>query len=59
MRAGHEEAVVAHPRHPAAAVGASVHGHAFADAVALADDQAGFLAAELQVLRNLPDRGEG
>ena len=46
MRAGHDQAVVAHPRDPAAALGAGVQRRALADAAALADDQPGVLALD-------------
>ena len=59
VRRHHEEVVVAHPRHPAAALGAGVHGDMLADAVARADHELDPLAVELQVLRDVPERGEG
>ena len=59
MGADHEQAVVADPGHHAAALGAGVDGHMFADDVVAADDQARCLALVFQVLRLVADGGEG
>src|ERR1700730_8571832 len=54
----HEQAIVSHPRHHAAAGSAGVHGDMLADDVAAADHQGGILALVFQVLRLVADRGE-
>src|ERR1700691_814048 len=58
MRADHEQTPVAHLGHHAAAAGAGVHGHLFADDVVAADNQARILALVFQILRLMADGGE-
>ena len=59
MAVGQEGAAVADDGGHAAALGAGVHGHAFADQAVAADRQRGGLALVFQVLRLMADRGEG
>ena len=59
MRAGEEQAVAAHARDMAAALGAAVHGDVLADRGVRPDDQPAFLAAVLHVLRLAADHREG
>ena len=56
---GHQQAVVADPGHHAAALGAGIDGDVLADDAALADHEPARLAAILEVLRLVADRGEG
>src|SRR5262245_16138141 len=56
---GHEQVVVADRGQRAAARGAAVHRHAFADDVTPSDHQTSLFASEFQVLRRLAHRGEG
>ncbi len=56
MAARHEEPLVADHGLLAAGDGAEVEGGALADDVVGADDEAGILALELQVLRRLAER---
>ena len=56
---GKEGAVVTDRRRHPAALGAGVHGHAFADQALFSDRQRGRLALELQILRLMADGGEG
>ena len=58
VHVGHEHIAVADFGDPAAAAGAAVNGHELAENVLLADDEARFFAAKLQVLRNEADRRE-
>ena len=57
VRVGHEQVVIADARQPAAAGRAAMNRRELADDVAVADHQARPLAAELEILRNQPDRG--
>ncbi len=59
MGACHEEAAVADPRHHAAAGRSGVHRDLLADDIVPADDKPRLLAPILQILRLVPDRGEG
>ena len=59
MGAGHDQAILADPGHPAAALGPGAQRRALADAGAGADGQPGALSLELQVLRDFSDAGEG
>ncbi len=58
VRIGHEQVVVADHRLAATIHRAAVQGGKLADAVAIADDQPGFLAAVLEILRVGADRSE-
>ena len=58
MGVGEEHAARADDRLRSAALRARVHRHAFADQAILADDEADRLAAILEVLRLVADRGE-
>src|SRR5216684_2266651 len=51
MHTEHEQAIVADPRHHPAAGRPGIHRHIFADRVVAPDDERGFLAAILEVLR--------
>ena len=55
---GQEHRARANDRFRAAARGAGIHRHAFANEAVLADHQADRLAAIFEVLRRMPDRGE-
>ncbi len=55
---GQERAAVADNGGHAAALGAGVHGDAFADQAVGADGEGGWLALVLQVLRLMADRGK-
>ena len=59
MGIGQEGAAVADDRAQAAALGAGIHGHAFADHAIGADLEGRRLALIFQVLRDVADRGEG
>ena len=59
MGVGEQDATRADDRAPAAAGGAGVHRHAFADQAIFADRQTGALAAIFEVLRLVADRREG
>src|SRR5271156_4625801 len=56
---GQEHRTRPNDRFRAAARGARVHRHPFADEAALADGKADRLAAIFEVLRRMSDRGEG
>ena len=56
---GQEHRARANDRFRAAARGAGVHRHAFANEAILTDREADRLAAIFEVLRRMPDRGEG
>src|SRR5207302_6573917 len=57
--ADHEQPVLANAGHHAAAFGAGIHRHVFADRVVTADHETRFLAAVFQILGLEADRGEG
>ena len=59
MAVHHQEIVIAHPGHHAAAGRARVEGNIFANGIALADDQFARLAAILEILGRRADGGEG
>ena len=59
VSAHHEQAAVANAGHHAAAFGAGIHRHVFADRVMAADHETRFLAAVFQILGLEADRGEG
>ena len=59
MRVGQKCAARADERFRPAAGGARIHRHAFANEAVFADGQAIWLAAVFEVLRRMPDRGEG
>ncbi len=58
MRIGEEHASRADDRLRPSGLGPRIHRHAFADQTILADDQPHGLAAILQILRRMSDRGE-
>ena len=59
MTVRHEQAVISDPRDAATAIGARLHGHIFADAVARADFQPCMLTFEFQILRIVTDGRKG
>ena len=59
MRVGEKDAARSDDRSRAAAGGAGIHRHAFADQAVVADRQTHRLAAIFEVLRLMADRGEG
>src|SRR5579871_1731105 len=58
MGADHKQAIAADPGDHAAAIGARVHRHIFADRVAAPDNQRRILAAIFEVLRRVAERGK-
>jgi len=59
MCPGHQQTIITHPCDTAAALRAGVQGGPFADTAPCADNQPRAFAHEFQILRNLPNRGEG
>mmetsp|Transcript_18249 Transcript_18249/g.28811 ORF Transcript_18249/g.28811 Transcript_18249/m.28811 type:complete len:291 (+) Transcript_18249:602-1474(+) len=59
MAARHKETVMADPSHAATALGAAIHRHMLANAVAFADLKTAGLTLEFKVLRHLANDSEG